>query len=283
MSLVVRPSRRFGTRSAQLFWRLPLIGRVRVPRNLAPLILAGAVGLAAGFAAVALTALIDVLTTLFDELESVLDGLAGGWTLMLVPAIAAIPVALVVSKIASETQGAGVPYVMVAVERAGGFVRPVIAPAKLIATGFTLGGGGAAGREGPIVLIAASLASTIGRLTKQPSDMLVLMVAAAAAGGIAATFHAPIAGTFFALEVVLRRFNVRNFTIVVCVRRRRQHRCRGVLRRLGRPRPARPGDQQQLGTVSSTRSLASRRRLPAFSLCAHGSSPRTYLSSSGCR
>ena len=215
MSLVARPSRRFGTRSAQLFWRLPLVGRVRVPRNLAPLLLAGAVGLAAGFAAVALTAVVDGLIIVFDELASLLEGLAGGWTLMLVPAIAAIPVALIVSRISSESQGAGVPYVMVAVERAGGFVRPIIAPAKLIATGFTLGGGGAAGREGPIVLIAASLASTIGRLTRQPSDMLVLMVAAAAAGGIAATFNTPIAGTFFALEVVLRRFNVRNFTIVV--------------------------------------------------------------------
>ena len=215
MSLVVRPSRRFGTRSAQLFWRLPLVGRVRVPRNLAPLLLAGAVGLAAGVAAVALTALVDALILVFDELTAVLDELAGGWTLMLVPAIAAIPVAIVVSRIASESQGAGVPYVMVAVERAGGFVRPIIAPAKLVATGFTLGGGGAAGREGPIVLIAASLASSIGRVARQPSDMLVLMVAAAAAGGIAATFNTPIAGTFFAMEVVLRRFNVRNFTIVV--------------------------------------------------------------------
>ena len=215
MSLVRRPSRRFGTRSAQLFWRLPLIGRVRIPRNLAPLLLAGAVGLAAGFAAVALTAVVDGLTTVFNELASILDGLAGGWTLMLVPAIAAIPVAFVVSRIASESQGAGVPYVMVAVERAGGFVRPIIAPAKLVATGFTLGGGGAAGREGPIVVIAASVASSIGRLARQPSDMLVLMVAAAAAGGIAATFLTPIAGTFFAMEVVLRRFNVRNFTIVV--------------------------------------------------------------------
>jgi len=215
MSLVRRPSRRFGTRSAQLFWRLPLIGRVRIPRNLAPLLLAGAVGLAAGFAAVALTAVVDGLTTVFNELASILDGLAGGWTLMLVPAIAAIPVAFVVSRIASESQGAGVPYVMVAVERAGGFVRPIIAPAKLVATGFTLGGGGAAGREGPIVLIAASVASSIGRLARQPSDMLVLMVAAAAAGDIAATFLTPTAGTFFAMEVVLRRFNVRNFTIVV--------------------------------------------------------------------
>lgn len=215
MSLVLRPSRRFGTRSANLFWRLPLVGRVRVPRNLAPLLLAVAVGLAAGFAAVVLTALVDGLIVVFDELTAILDDLAGGWTLMLVPAIAAVPVAIIVSRVSSESQGAGVPYVMVAVERAGGFVRPIIAPAKLVATGFTLGGGGAAGREGPIVLIAASLASSIGRLTRQPSDMLVLMVAAAAAGGISATFNTPIAGTFFALEVVLRRFNVRNFTIVV--------------------------------------------------------------------
>lgn len=215
MSLVLRPARRFGTRPVRLLWRLPLVGRVRVPRNLAPLLLAVAVGLAAGLGAVALQALVDGLTQLFDELAAALDSLAGGWTLMLVPAIAAIPVALMVGRVSSESRGAGVPYVMVAVETAGGFVRPIVAPIKLLATGFTLGGGGAGGREGPIVLIAASLASTIGRITRQPSDMLVLLVAAAAAGGIAATFQTPIAGTFFALEVVLRRFNVRNFTIVV--------------------------------------------------------------------
>ena len=44
----------------------------------------------------------------FDELDvDLLDDLAGGWTLMLVPAIAAIPVAFVVSRVASESQGAG--------------------------------------------------------------------------------------------------------------------------------------------------------------------------------
>ena len=127
---------------------------------------------------------------------------------------------------------------MVAVERAGGFVRPIIAPAKLVATGFTLGGGGAAGREGPIVLIAASLASTIGRLTRQPSDMLVLMVAAAAAGG--------------SRPRSTRRSQARSLRWKWCCGGstcatsrlwsyrcgRRQHRRRGVLRRLRRPRPA---------------------------------------------
>lgn len=215
MSLVYRPARRFGARPNRIPWLPGRLGSLRLPRNLVPLLLAVAVGVAAGLGAVALEGAVDRLTILFNDLRTFLDDLAGGWTLILVLAIASVPVALIVSRVSAESRGAGVPYTMIAVETTGGFVRPIVAPAKLIATAFTIGGGGSAGREGPIVLIAASLSSTIGRISRQPSDMLVLMVAAGAAGGIAATFNTPIAGTFFALEVVLRRFNVRNFTIVV--------------------------------------------------------------------
>ena len=215
MSLVHRPARRLGDRPIHMPWLPRRLGSLRLPRNVAPLLLAVAVGFAAGLGAVALESAVDQLTIAFNELRGFLDDIAGGWTLILVLAIAALPVALIVGPISPESRGAGVPQTMMAVETTGGFVSALTAPAKLIATAFTIGGGGSAGREGPIVLIAASLSSTIGRITRQPSDMLVLMVAAGAAGGIAATFNTPIAGTFFALEVVLRRFNVRNFTIVV--------------------------------------------------------------------
>ena len=215
MSLVSRPARRFGTRPVGIPWLPRRLRTLRLPRNLVPLVLAVAVGIAAGLGAVALEAAVDQLTIAFHELRLIFSDLAGGWTLIFVLAIAAVPVGLIVSRVSAESRGAGVPYTMISVETTGGFVRPIVAPAKLIATAFTIGGGGSAGREGPIVLIAASLASTIGRISRQPSEMLVLLVAGGAAGGIAATFNTPIAGTFFALEVVLRRFNVRNFTIVV--------------------------------------------------------------------
>ena len=216
MSLVRRPRRRFGQPArapAAFYRRLP--SWLRLPAELIPILLAIAVGLVSGLGAVALEELTFLLEGIFDDLRQALDDLAGGWTLLLVPIIAAIPVALIVTFISPESRGAGVPYVMLAVETAGGFVRPLIAPAKVLATALTLGGGGAAGREGPIVLVAASLSSSVGRIARQPSDMLVLMVAGGAAGGIAATFNTPIAGIFFALEVVLRRFSIRNFTIVV--------------------------------------------------------------------
>ena len=217
MTLVRRPRRRFGGRPARapfvLLGRLPRW--LRPPAELTPIFLAIAVGVVSGLGAVALEELTFFFTDRFNELRDWLDDLAGGWTLFLVPLIASIPVALIVWKISPESRGAGVPYVMLAVETASGFVRPLVAPAKILATALTLGGGGAAGREGPIVLVAASLSSVAGRIARQPSDMLVLMVAGGAAGGIAATFDTPIAGIFFALEVVLRRFSIRNFTIVV--------------------------------------------------------------------
>ena len=216
MSLVRRPRRRFGQPArapAAFYRRLP--SWLRLPAELIPILIAIAVGLVSGLGAVALEELTFLLEGVFADLRQALDDLAGGWTLFLVPIIASIPVALIVWRISPESRGAGVPYVMLAVETAGGFVRPLVAPAKVLATAFTLGGGGAAGREGPIVLVAASLSSTVGRIARQPSDMLVLMVAGGAAGGIAATFNTPIAGIFFALEVVLRRFSIRNFTIVV--------------------------------------------------------------------
>ena len=131
------------------------------------------------------------------------------------PVIVIVPITWLITRYAPETRGHGVPEVMRSVETQGGRV-PLRTPiVKGIASALTIGGGGSVGREEPIVQVASGFASALGRITRQPQDMVVLMVAGGAAGGIAATFNAPIAGVFFALEVILRRFNVRNFTLVV--------------------------------------------------------------------
>lgn len=69
-------------------------------------------------------------------------------------------------------------------------------------------------REGPIVQIGAALGSTIGQLANMPAQRLKLLVACGAAGGISATFNAPIAGVFFALEVILGDFAMVSFAVV---------------------------------------------------------------------
>ena len=58
-------------------------------------------------------------------------------------------------------------------------------------------GGGSVGREGPIVQIGSALASRLGQLVRMTEGRLRVIVACGAAGGIGATFNAPVTGMFF--------------------------------------------------------------------------------------
>ena len=71
-----------------------------------------------------------------------------------------------------------------------------------------IGAGGSVGREGPIVQMGSALASTLGQLVRMSETRLRIIVACGAAGGIAATFNAPITGLFFGFEIVLREFSL---------------------------------------------------------------------------
>ena len=104
---------------------------------------------------------------------------------------------------------------MLAVAENGGRIRPRVAIVKSLASALCIGSGGSVGREGPIVQIGSALGSTLGQLLRVPESRLRLLVACGAAGGIAATFNAPIAGVVFALELILRDFEAESFGVVV--------------------------------------------------------------------
>src|SRR5664280_432981 len=94
-------------------------------------------------------------------------------------------------------------------------MRPQVPIVKSLASALCIGSGGSVGREGPIVQIGSALGSVIGQLFRLPESQLRLLVACGAAGGISATFNAPIAGVFFALELILRDFETESFGAVV--------------------------------------------------------------------
>lgn len=184
--------------------------------TLLPYSLAVVVGLGAGTAAIVFRELISGFDWLF--FGQIADkGLSGldDWRVVLIPAIGGLLVGPMIYFLAREAKGHGVPEVMLAVETEGGRIRPRVAVVKSLASALTIGSGGSVGREGPIVQIASAIASTVGQMARLSGDNVRLLVAAGAAGGISATFNAPIAGVFFALEVILRHFNVRNFSVVV--------------------------------------------------------------------
>ncbi len=115
----------------------------------------------------------------------------------------------------NDLKGSGIPYVIEAMAIRSGRIPSRIAPLKTLVTSLTLGAGGSAGREGPIVQIGASLGSFTGQLFHLSTKRVRILAACGAAAGIAAAFNTPIAGTIFALEVILASFTTRYFGTVV--------------------------------------------------------------------
>lgn len=124
-------------------------------------------------------------------------------------------VGVVVDRWAPEAKGHGVPEVIKAVALRNGRISGWMAPIKLILSAITIGMGGSAGREGPIVQIGGAFGSAVGRRFRFSGDRLRILVACGSGAGIAAVFNAPIAGAMFALEVIIHRFTVGNFGAVV--------------------------------------------------------------------
>lgn len=173
------------------------------------------VGVGAGLAAVVFRWLIAFFTRIaFGGAERALWFL-GPYQVILVPALGGLLVGPLVYFFAREAKGHGVPEVMEAVALRGGRIRPVVAVVKAIASSICIGSGGSVGREGPIVQIGSALGSTLGQALRLPDQRMRTLVACGAAGGIAATFNAPIAGVIFALEIILREFSAGYFSMVV--------------------------------------------------------------------
>jgi chloride channel protein, CIC family len=187
-------------------------------------VLALAIGAGAGAGAVAFRYLILGFTLVFTghrDYSSAghapygyLHGI-GFWFVVVTPIVGGLVYGPLIYRYAREARGHGVPEVMLAVSERGGRIRPQVAVVKSLASALCIGSGGSVGREGPIVQIGSALGSTLGQWTRMPESRLRILVACGAAGGISATFNAPIAGVFFALELILRDFEAESFGVVV--------------------------------------------------------------------
>lgn len=137
------------------------------------------------------------------------------WMLVVLPGVGALAVGYITRYFAREARGHGVPEVMDAMYRLGSKIRPRVASAKAVASAFTIGSGGSAGTEGPIIQIGAAIGSSIAQFLGMQRRQMSVVVACGVSAGIAAIFNAPIAGVLFALEIFLKDFSFRTFSPVV--------------------------------------------------------------------
>lgn len=90
---------------------------------------------------------------------------------------------------------------MRAFHRAEGFIRARVPPLKLLASAITIGSGGAAGREGPIALVAGGIGSWYATITGRSDRERRLLLLTGLAAGLSAIFRSPIGTALLAVEV----------------------------------------------------------------------------------
>ena len=181
--------------------------------------LALTVGVVTGFGAVGFRALIGLIHNLAftGRLSLAYDAnvftspAPWGALVILVPVVGGVLVTFLVSNFAPEAKGHGVPEVMDAIYHKGGVIRPVVAVVKSLASAIAIGTGSSVGREGPIIQIGSALGSTLGQIIRMPPGQRIVLVAAGAGAGIAATFNTPIGGVMFAIELMLPEVSASTF------------------------------------------------------------------------
>jgi chloride channel protein, CIC family len=165
--------------------------------------LAVVVGICSGLAALVLN---RGLMAMFEWLHH----LRSYWWAFLLPAAGAAFSSIFLEKIVKEAAGHGVPEVIYSVSRHGGLLRMRSSFSRLISSCLTIGSGGSAGPEAPVVMSGAAIGSNIARFFALNDRQRVTLVGCGAAAAISSIFNAPIAGMVFTVEVILGEWSSLN-------------------------------------------------------------------------
>ena len=200
-------------------WTIPNLKDFQESRQPLVWLLAPFIGLATGLAAILFRVAIGVFQWpwLHDMTENVAQAAREQpwWVVALAPAAGGLLVGLMLRYMLTAKRTGAVPDVMEARVNAGRGLSFGQGMISAVASALSLGAGASAGREGPIVHLGASIAATACTRFNLPNSARRTLLASGAAGAVAASFNAPIAGVLFAQEVILGHFSITSFVPLV--------------------------------------------------------------------
>ncbi|WP_297976674.1 chloride channel protein, partial [uncultured Capnocytophaga sp.] len=162
------------------------------------LLLCALVGVATGFAALAMRS----LTHFIEEVlvGNIIHYINYGFYVVF-PAVGFLLVYLVKKYVIRKDVSHGIPSILYAVAKQKGIMKRFQAYGSLLTAPITIGFGGSVGLEGPMVVTGAGISSQIARLFHINQSDRMLLLACACAAALAAIFKVPLAGILFAIEV----------------------------------------------------------------------------------
>ncbi len=150
----------------------------------------------------------------FGRLRSLLP-FPAPWNVLLIPILGGLLVGLLAWRFIGREKTHGVASVIEAVALRGGRLPYQKLLPKALASAISIGFGASVGPEDPSVQIGANIGSWWGEKWGFSEETVPTLVAAGAASGVAAAFNAPIAGVFFAMEVILGELNTQGITSIL--------------------------------------------------------------------
>lgn len=166
------------------------------------------VGLFGGLAAVALKFLVHFMEELSRNISS---HLPYHIIYVFLPALGILLTVSWQHLINRDKMQKGIGNVLVNIRKNRSNIRSNNIYAHLITSSLTVGFGGSAGLEAPIVCTGAALGSNLGKLFKLSPYEKTVLIAAGASAGIAAVFNSPIAGVLFSLEILIGEITIPTF------------------------------------------------------------------------
>lgn len=178
-----------------------LLNRMQPSAAIVMLALAIVVGLSTGVGVLLFRSLIAILQKLYWHDLAIEIMAVNKYAIALIPVLGGLIVSLLRLKFQENEASFG--KLSNAVVKEGGRLPYAQIPLKTAAAALSLGAGASLGPEGPSVELGSNIGSLLGQTLRFSSERTRLLVGAGAAAGLSAGFNAPIAGVFFALEVVL--------------------------------------------------------------------------------
>ena len=169
------------------------------------------VGLSVGLAAIILKTFVHYIfiAATFKELGNF------KYFFLVLPIIGIFLTVLVVKKLLHGKLDKGLSHIHYAIANKSSIVPKDQMYAQILTSSLTVGFGGSAGLEAPIVITGAAIGSNYSKTYHLNYKERTLLLACGIAAGIGATFNAPIAGVLFALEVLIIDISISAFTPLI--------------------------------------------------------------------
>lgn len=133
----------------------------------------------------------------------------GVWA-VLVPVVGGLVIGLVARYGSPKIRGHGIPEALEAILIGRSRIEPKVALLKPISSAISIGTGGPFGAEGPIIMTGAAVGSLVAQFFHLSSAERKTLLAAGAAGGMAAIFASPVAAVLLAVELLLFEWKPRS-------------------------------------------------------------------------